>query len=260
MSPPREQNKTTTPTAHTKPQPPSRMWGRPVRQATATSTATSTTRAENEESKEDERATVLVHRNELNEQQRPGSLVHVPLKFAKVGGEAARPLWGAKMLRKMVASSEGGLVRECDGLLLYTGDFIGANNLDRGNLLPSAMKKPGVLFITNHIDSKTSGASMVSNMRGIPITSSSTGCLRDVRTQTIIDPTVLEDDAVEESVEQFYFGGFITFEFTKHATPKPRLVRARRASTVAICPPQPHTSCRPSTVTAPLRVRPCCRR
>ena len=64
-----------------------RMFARPTRGATARSVG-------------DPSAAVL-HRNELNEQQRPGGLVLFPQAFAPAKGEKAVPRWIPKLIRRM---------------------------------------------------------------------------------------------------------------------------------------------------------------
>jgi hypothetical protein len=136
------------------------MWCRPVRQATAHSLP-----ADGEMSK------VLVHRNELNEQQRqrPGSLILFPQTFRKGTSLGTVTRWMPKLVREMLLNQEGntsGIL--CDSLLLYSGDYIRLNNLDTRGKIPDALLKKNVLFATNHID-VSSGAGMVSSMRGVPV-------------------------------------------------------------------------------------------
>ena len=175
------------------------MWGRPVRQATAWAAAADGTST-----------TTLVHRNELNEQQRPGSLVHVPQKYSLGKGLGEGTRWAAKLMRTMV-KRQGTATFE--GLLFYSGSYIDEHSLDPSGHVAEALKKPGVLFITNHSDVATSGGSMVSSMRGTPIKSAPDGGLVDVRTQVVIDPATLEDDTVDDGHENFHFGGYVAFKF-----------------------------------------------
>ena len=66
---------------------------------------------------------VLVHRNEMNEQQRPGSCVLVPLSYATSKGGDPKPRWGGALVRGMQAT-EDGRVLNSDSLLLYSGSYI----------------------------------------------------------------------------------------------------------------------------------------
>ena len=217
------------------------MWGRPVRQATAMVADGAGVEDAAKLSK------VLVHRNEINEQQRPGSLVLVPLMYSVAKGEDPKPHWGAMLLKQMLAT-ENGRVTSSKGLLLYSGSYIGEHGLDPHDLIHDDLKKPGVLFITNHHHTFESGKGMVSSMRGIPILRSPDGGLIDVRKSTAIDPAILEEETSSEHVELFHFGGLIMFELTKHVKPKPKAVRAMSASTHR-APPLP-TALRPRRVSA----------
>ena len=88
------------------------MWSRPVRQTTAHSLPA------------DGDTKVLVYRNELNEQQRPGSLVLIAEKDFKN--------WTPKLIRSMKPVQEGNNAAvESDGLLLYSGSYIRLNKLDK---------------------------------------------------------------------------------------------------------------------------------
>ena len=176
------------------------MWVRPVRQATAWTP-----------SADEVAATVLVHRNELNEQQRPGSMVFVPQKHSLGKGQGEGVRWQAKLLRSMEDKQKGGTTA-VESLLFYTGAFIEEHGLDPAGHIPEAMKQPGVLFITNHVDAATSGANMVSSMRGKPIKRVPDGSLIEVRTQGVIDPATLEDNTVDDGHEHFHFGGYVAFK------------------------------------------------
>ena len=147
------------------------MWGRPVRQATAHAAPVHDAAVGAE-------LDVLVHRNELNEQQRPGQLVLVPLQ--RDGGSKR---WSAKLLRNMSCAEDGATITNCVGLLVYTGADIDRGNLDPNGVIPSALKKAYVSFLTNHVHSADSGRGMVSGMRGTPIELGPNGGLVDVRTR-----------------------------------------------------------------------------
>ena len=63
------------------------MFLRPTRQATA--------RCPNDAEQ------ALVHRNELNEQQRPGDLILFPQQFLETRGAKAETKWVPKLIREM---------------------------------------------------------------------------------------------------------------------------------------------------------------
>ena len=126
--------------------------------------------------------TVLVHRNELNEQQRPGQLVLVPLKQAR----GCPPRWNAKLLRNMKSEEDGATINAVEGLLGYTGADIERGNLDPRGLIPIHLKTSCVLFITNEVHKADSGRGMVSGMKGTPVEVGADGSLIDVRTGAVL--------------------------------------------------------------------------
>ena len=185
------------------------MWGRPTSEATAVARGTNR---------------VLVHRNELNEQQRPGTIVQLP---QQVKGTGIR--WMSKLVRKMTVSQDKGQV-SCDGLLFYTGAFIRDHNLDASDKIPGSLKKLGVLFLTNHVDIAETCKGMVSTMRGTPVKVSGSGNLVSVRTEEDLGPPLDEDDLVEGDTEHFFFGGFVDFKMkTVRGEEHPAKVRANDA-------------------------------
>ena len=117
------------------------MWGRPVRQATAHVRPPAA--PDGEAGGAAPENNVLVHRNELNEQQRPGDLVLVPRKRR---GDS----WEAKLIRSMGSAAGDPSNVMCDGLLFYSGADIKRGGLDKHGKIEAALKKPRVLFITNH--------------------------------------------------------------------------------------------------------------
>ena len=153
------------------------MWGRPTSEATAVARGTNR---------------VLVHRNELNEQLRPGTIVLLPQQV-----EGAGTRWKIKLLRNMTAVSQDKGQATCDGLLFYTGAFIRDHNLDASDKIPGSLKKLGVLFLTNHVDIAETCKGMVSTMRGTPVKVSGSGNLVSVRTEEDLGPPLDEDDLVE---------------------------------------------------------------
>ena len=64
------------------------MWAAPLRQATATAPGEILSAAGAELPQQ-----VLVHRNQLNEQHRPGTLVTIPMTFAPAKGEKLVTRW-----------------------------------------------------------------------------------------------------------------------------------------------------------------------
>ena len=175
------------------------MWGRPVRQATAV----------------DDDGRALVHRNEINEQQRPGDLVLLPRKCKVEGKET--PRWCGKLIRSM--ATEGNLANvKCDGLLFYTGAFIADHSLDKKSQIAPGLKKLNVLFVTNHVDDAACQG-MVSSMRGTPVELGPNGHLVNVRTKADLGPGLDDDDTVDEHDERFLFGGFVAFDFNNKGKP-----------------------------------------
>lgn len=126
------------------------MWGRPVRQATAFAPPTapsppadaSSAAADATAAAHPPKTSVILHRNEINEQQRPGNLVMVPRE------RGGNPLWEAKLIRSMSAAAENPAAVNCDGLLLYSGSFLKRGRLDPGPIIDSALLKPKVMFTT----------------------------------------------------------------------------------------------------------------
>ena len=104
----------------------------------------------------------------MNEQQRPGDLILVPKKYRATDKEEVH--WEPKLIRKMELRGAGNnsSVR-CEGLLLYSGKYIREKSLDRQSLVPETLKRPNVLFATNHLDKAESTSGMVSSMRGTPV-------------------------------------------------------------------------------------------
>ena len=132
------------------------MFVRPTRLATA-------------RSPHDARQTI-VHRNELNEQQRPGVLVLFPQSFQETRGAKAATRWIPKLIRQLTDEGDGADASAilADGLLFYTGAYIRQNFLDKNSLIPEALLCKDVLFITNHVDvSPVRGHS--SSMAGTPV-------------------------------------------------------------------------------------------
>ena len=168
------------------------MWGRPVRQATAHAKPVHGAPV-------GAALDVLVHRNELNEQQRPGQLVLVPLKQA-TGGSSR---WSAKLLRNMKCKEDGATITACEGLLFYTGEQINHDDLDPKGIIPMALKKACVCFITNQVDSADSGSGMVSGMKGTPVEVGPDGSLVDIRTRVVLRGpyTAARTRAVGDSLE-----------------------------------------------------------
>jgi hypothetical protein len=229
------------------------MFSRPTREATAKSVG--------------DPSAAIVHRNELNEQQRPGGLVLFPQAFAPAKGEKAAPRWIPKLMRRMAISGADGSSVDGDGLLMYSGMYIKVNNLDKNNLIPAALKTKDVLFTTNHIDVSPMRGN-ASTMIGIPVRAGSAPTtaapasvkpvarrrrvrftkpkqraaagpdvlpsLIDVRSGADLGPG-LDDDASDEASEQdesFKFGGYVTFSFvTKRGVERAAAVTAFTACT-----------------------------
>ena len=114
-----------------------------------------------------------------------------------------------------------------------------------------------MLFVSNH-NHTSKGEGLVSSMRGIPITTSSDGDLINVRNKEPIDPAILEDGTSSEHVEEFHFGGLVMFEFTKHAKPRPKAVRAIAPQSNAPLCFSPSLPCAPPLIrpSPPSRCRP----
>ena len=168
------------------------MWGRPVRQATAHAKPVHGAPV-------GAALDVLVHRNELNEQQRPGQLVLVPLKQA-TGGSSR---WSAKLLRNMKCKEDGATITACEGLLFYTGEQINHDDLDPKGIIPMALKKACVCFITNQVDSADSGSGMVSGMKGTPVEVGPDGSLVDIRTRVVLRGRAGVPEKPEDSSKQY---------------------------------------------------------
>ena len=209
------------------------MFVRPSRQATA-------------RSPHDARQTI-VHRNELNEQQRPGVLVLFPQSFQETRGAKAATRWIPKLIRTLSDEGDGTDASAilADGLLFYTGAYIRQNFLDKYSLIPEALLCKDVLFITNHVDvSPVRGHS--SSMAGTPVRAGAipgirprahaqtantlrlvlpplitpccpalAGHLLHVRTGADLGAGLLDDEyaGADEQDETFMFGGYIEFNF-----------------------------------------------
>jgi hypothetical protein len=132
------------------------MFVRPTRQAT--------TRSPHEAGQ------VLVHRNELNEQHRPGALVLFPQSFKESKEEKATTRWIPKLIRQLTLSGDGSDASAvmADGLLLYTGAYIRRNQLDVLGVIPTALLCKDVLFVTNHVD-VSPARGHASSMTGWPV-------------------------------------------------------------------------------------------
>ena len=113
--------------------------------------------------------TVLIHRNELNEQQRPGSLITFPLTFVERKGNKMVTRWMPKLIRNMeVKTTQAVRNVTSSGLLFYSGQYIRENHLDRLCKIHPALLAKNILFVTNHVDS-SSASTQVSSMKGIPV-------------------------------------------------------------------------------------------
>ena len=128
----------------------------------------------------------IVHRNELNEQQRPGDLVLFAQNFLETRGDKAVTRWIPKLIRRLTLEGDGADASAilADGLLFYTGAYIRHNSLDKFSLIPEALLCKDVLFITNHIDvSPVRGHS--SSMAGSPVRA---GVISTGATQPTLEP------------------------------------------------------------------------
>ena len=128
----------------------------------------------------------IVHRNELNEQQRPGDLVLFAQNFLETRGNKAVTRWIPKLIRRLTLEGDGADASAilADGLLFYTGAYIRQNSLDKFSLIPEALLCKDVLFITNHIDvSPVRGHS--SSMAGSPVRA---GVISTGATQPTLEP------------------------------------------------------------------------
>ena len=113
---------------------------------------------------------VLVHRNELNEQQRPGDLILFPQQFLETRGAKAETKWVPKLIREMKLEGDGSDASAvvAHGLLFYTGAYIRKNLLDKKRMIPEALLCKDVLFVTNHVDISPARGH-VSSMAGMPV-------------------------------------------------------------------------------------------
>ena len=129
--------------------------------------------------------TVLVHRNEWNEQQRPGALVLFPQQWTA----STPPVWTPLLIRKLSAVENNDGAVECEGLLCYTGHYIKKHGLDPARRIPAALLKSNVIFVTNHVHIST-GKHLTSTLTCIP-----------VRVSASI--AVAEDATKEESADNY---------------------------------------------------------
>ena len=81
---------------------------------------------------------VLLQRNEINEQQRPGRAVMVPRMYRTVRGEKAPPAWCAKLLTKLTFAEGNELTGWAERLLFCDCAYVRDACLDPDGVVPAA--------------------------------------------------------------------------------------------------------------------------